>query len=103
MGAVAFVGELSCLMLGTGMEEFSRQTGKLSYPIHKVQQNLTPYFKTEKSLIPQYWVISLRITVKYLIIRKAIWSQDKANGNDWKCHKEPSPTISSDIYSVWWK
>ena len=35
--AFLLLRDLSLLMLGTGVEEFSRQTGKLSYPIHKVQ------------------------------------------------------------------
>ena len=30
------VRKLSFLMLGTGVEEFPKQTGKLFYPIHKI-------------------------------------------------------------------
>ena len=64
--------ELSFLMLDARVEEFSRQTGKFSYPIHEVQSNLTLHLKIVKNFIPQCWVTLLGITMKSLAIRRAI-------------------------------
>ena len=84
------LGELSFSILGTGVEEFT----KLSRIWH-------PFQGSKKSNTPTLSYIAWNY-YKNWAMPKAICSQDKSNWNDSKDHKEPSPTISNDFFSVWW-